>query len=166
MRMNRQDGITVRAALMLACLLVPASTLWGGDEDKPKSFRGLLGPDNKKIRKEGDKTFIWAGKDKDGEAAWYDFTGSPIDPAELQFGIGKDRIRAIDDPLFVKPDDRRLLELRHSPYRSEEKPKVNDEIQVIGYVDGDNAKAYPVALLDGHELVNDEFNGKPVTVGW
>jgi hypothetical protein len=27
-------------------------------------------------------------------------------------------------------------------------------------------RAYPTALLDQHELVNDEFLGKPVSVGW
>ena len=46
------------------------------------------------------------------------------------------------------------------------KPKSNDEIDVIGYVDGDDARAYPIALLDQHELVNDNVGGKPVTVGW
>ena len=156
----------VHAALTLAWLLVPASTLQGGDEDKPASLRGLLGPDSKKIRKEGEKTFIWAGPNDRGEATWYDFTGSPINPAELQFGIGKDRIRAIDDPLFVSPNDPRLLSLRQSAYRSDKTPELNDEIQVIGYADGEVVKAYPVALLDVHELVNDEFHGRPVTVGW
>ena len=34
-----------------------------------------------------------------------------IKPEQLQFGIGKDSIRSIDDPLFVSPDDPRLLKL-------------------------------------------------------
>jgi len=88
-------------------------------------------------------------------------------PAEdLQFGIGQDRIEAIDDPVFVEPDDPRLLEIPASKYRPSEAPKTNDEIMVIGYVYGDDARAYPAALLDGHELVNDMVGGKPVTVGW
>jgi hypothetical protein len=37
---------------------------------------------------------------------------------------------------------------------------------VIGYVAEGQPRAYPTALLDGHELVNDEALGKPFTVGW
>ncbi len=134
-------------------------------------YRGLLRnqKDNPwKIRREGDKTYIWAGGEKNAGkgAEWYDFTGAPMSPDELQFGIGKDRIRAIDDPYFVASSDRRLLEIPPSPYRPTEKPKTNDEIMVIGYIENDIARAYPTALLDHHELVNDDFKGKPVTVGW
>ena len=133
----------------------------------PKKYRGLLGPGNKKIKLVDGKTLVWAGGDIDGpDAQWYDFTGAPIPPEELQFGIGKDRIRSIDDPLFVAPDDPRLLAIEGSPYRRDERPKTNDEIMVIGYADGDDERAYPAALLDHHELVNDRIGGKPVTVGW
>lgn len=133
-----------------------------------KEYRGLLGSDNKKIKRQGGKVLLWAGggKPTDPDAQWYDFTGAAIPAGELQFGIGKDRIQAIDDPLFVSPDDPRLLKLPPSPYRRDEKPKTNDEIMVIGYVNGEVARAYPVGLLDHHELVNDNIGGKPVTVGW
>lgn len=86
-------------------------------------------------------------------------------PEELQFGIGKDRIRAIDDPYFVSPNDPRLIKIPPSPYRPTEEPKTNDDIMVIGYVENGIARAYPTALLDHHELVNDDFKGKPITVG-
>lgn len=94
------------------------------------------------------------------------FHRSPIEAADLQFGIGKDRIRSIDDPLFVPPDDPRLLEIPVSRYSKDEVPTTNDEIMVVGYVDRGVAKAYPIELLDRHEVVNDEFVGKPVSVGW
>ena len=84
----------------------------------------------------------------------------------MQFGIGKDTIRAIDDPLFVSPDDPRLMKLPHSVYRPDERPRTNGDIMVIGFADGDDARAYPTALLDNHELVNHSVGGKPVTVGW
>jgi len=140
----------------------------GGKEQTPKKYRGVLGSDSKKIKKEDGKTFLWAGggSPTSPEARWYDFTGAPILAAELQFGIGKDRIRAIDDPAFVSADDPRLLKLRPSPYRRDERPKTNDEIMVIGHVYGDQARAYPVALLDHHELVNDKIGDKALTVGW
>ena len=133
----------------------------------PREHRGLLGSSSKKIKIEDGKTLLWAGGARSGpKSQWYDFTGSPIPAADLQFGIGKDRIKSIDDPLFVEPDDPRLLEFGISPYRHDERPKKNDEIMVIGFVDGEDARAYPVALLDHHELVNDAIGGKPVTVGW
>lgn len=136
-----------------------------------ESFRGKLGKGNQKIKREGDKTFVWAGPREHGpgsdKATWYDFTGAPFAPEELQFGIGMDSIPSIDDPMFVDADDARLLKyLPSSPYRRDERPKTIEEIQVIGFVNGDEARAYPIALLDRHELVNDTVGGKPVTVGW
>ena len=133
---------------------------------KPE-FRRQLGSASSKIRREGDKTYVWAGGKPSGpDAKWYDFTGSTIPPEELQFGIGKDAIPSIDDPLFVKPDDSRLLKYGKSRYRKEEQAKTNDEINIIGYVQDGEAKAYPIGLLDRHELVNDKIGGKPVVVGW
>ena len=99
------------------------------------------------------------------DAEWYDFTGAPMPPEELQYGIGKDRIRAIDDPVFVRPDDPRLLTIPASPYRDEPVETAAD-IMVIGYIMEGEPRAYPTALLDRHEIVNDEFKGKPVSVGW
>jgi len=85
---------------------------------------------------------------------------------ELQYGIGIDRIPSIDDPPFVEPDDARLLRIPPSPYRPDERPSTNEEIPVIGYVQDGEAPAYPTALLDRHEVVNDRIRGKPVAVGW
>lgn len=162
---KRMVPVAVLAAAVLACGVVALR----GDE-KAKSatkYRGLLGDGSWKVRDEGSKTFLWAGGEKSGpDANWYDFTGSPIKPAELQFGIGKDRIASIDDPLFVSPDDPRLLKIPASRYRPDEKVEAADDIMVIGYVVGTDVKAYPTALLDRHELVNDRIGGKPLTVGW
>ncbi len=132
-----------------------------------KQYRGLLGSGSDKVKIDGPKTFLWAGGDSSGpDAQWYDFTGSPIPTEKLQFGIGKDQIQSIDDPLFVAPDDPRLLEIASSPYGKDAQPKTNDEVMVMGYVENGEARAYPTALLDHHELVNDTIGGKPVTVGW
>lgn len=167
-------------ALASSAAVILGATAWfarGGDTKAPDKardkapvkayYRGMLGPDSKKIKVEGDKTFIWAGGERSGsESKWYDFTGSPIAAAELQFGIGKDAIRAIDDPLFVAPDDPRLMERGQRRYRSGGGPKTSDDIKVIGYVVNGDARAYPTTLLNSHELVNDRVGGKPVTVGW
>ncbi len=139
------------------------------EDIEPKRYRAEIGSASPKIRKDGEKTYLWAGGAKPGlpEAKWYDFTNATIPPEKLQFGIGKDAILSIDDPLFVATDDERLLLFGSSPYRPEEgTPKIPDEMRVIGYAEGGIAKAYPVSLLDRHELVNTKYGEKPVTVGW
>ncbi len=131
-------------------------------------FRNQLGEGSRKIRRDADgEVYVYAAGDLEDPSTveWYSFTGAPFPPEELQFGIGKDRIRAIDDPLFVLPDDPRLLTIPPSPYRKEP-AETSDDIMVIGYVMEGEARAYPTALLDRHEIVNDEFKGKPVAVGW
>ncbi len=166
---NRTTRLGIALGAATLCVLTAIAVIAGDDggQSAPRKFRGLLGPQSWKVRKENGKTFLWAGGDRSGpKADWYDFTGSVIPPAQLQFGIGKDRIRSIDDPLFVTPDDPRLSKIPASPYRPEEKAQKNDDIMVIGLVEGGVARAYPTALLDHHELVNDRIAGKPVTVGW
>ncbi len=174
MRNSTFIGRASAAGTFCLCVLLVSASLSAaeGREGKPEArkYRGVIGANSTKIKRDGGQTMLWAwspsGSPGSADSQWYDFTGSSIPASDLQFGIGKDRIRAIDDPMFVSPDDPRLLKLRYSPYRKEEKPKVNNDIRVIGYVDSGEARAYPVALLDGHELVNDVFGGELVTVGW
>lgn len=102
------------------------------------------------------KLLLWARGDPESEQAeWFDVTDAPLDEYGYQYGIGKDTIPAIDEPQFVSADDPRLAEFH-----------VNETTPVIGYAHGTQAKAYPIAILDRHELVNDIVGGKPVTVGW
>ena len=164
---HRGTGIGALAAT----LIFAAGVCFAGDKADTKAnqstFRGLLGSANSKIKREGNKTELWAGGARSGPGAkWYDFTGPPLPPEETPFGIGKDRIPSIDDPLFVSPDDSRLLKFGTSHYRKEEQAKTNAEINIIGFVQGGEARAYPIGLLDRHELVNDTIGGKPVVVGW
>lgn len=161
----------VLCALLAGALALPVAAQDAKKQPQKQSYRRQLGPNNPKVRVEGGKTYLWYGQRFEPPDAksdkWYEFTGSLLKPEDLQFGIGKDSIRAIDDPMFVKPDDQRLLKyLPRSPYRIDENPTSSDEIMVIGYAFGDDARAYPIALLDRHELVNDKVGGKPVTVGW
>jgi hypothetical protein len=109
------------------------------------------------IKSEDGKRYLWAAGPQtleDGE--WFDITESPLDPEGYQFGIGKDRIQAIDEPRFVSINERAELAAE----------RFNDRTIVIGYAAGGQAKAYPIEILEAHELVNDTVGGKPVTVGW
>ena len=66
--------------------------------------------------------------------------------------LPKDAIRAIFDPNFFTPDE------AHHQYR--------DTDLVIGVSVGDEHRAYNVAYLSGHEIVNDVVGGRAIAVTW
>ena len=66
------------------------------------------------------------------------------------FGPGRDGIGPIDDPKFVAVSD-------PPEYMEDDEPVISLEIK------GDS-RAYPLAILIKHEIVNDEVGGVPVTV--
>ena len=117
-----------------------------------------------KRRIDGEHRFLWASGSIDPvqpDSEWFDLTGSPLAVERFEYGIGKDKIRPIDKPVFVEPDDPRLW----AKWGFTSADHVG-ELLVLGYVNDGEARAYPVRLLNGHELVNDTVGGKPVTVGW
>jgi hypothetical protein len=80
----------------------------------------------------------------------------PVPREDLRTQVGRDFIPAITDPAFaddwsgLDPDD-------------VEDPTLPDETAVIGVERGGDARAYPLRVLDWHEIVNDEFGG-PIAV--
>lgn len=113
---------------------------------------------------DGDRQYLWASGPRDpqsSESRWFDLTGSPIPVNDFEFGIGKDTILAIDNPIFVKPDDPRLIAMWNIARFDQ-----IEKMKVIGYAHHGEARAYPIRLMSRHELVNDVIGGKPVTVGW
>jgi hypothetical protein len=67
----------------------------------------------------------------------------------LSGGPGKDGIPAIDNPHFVSADKAGFL-----------KP----DSLVLGMTYKGLVKAYPINILNWHEIVNDQFNGEPVVI--
>jgi hypothetical protein len=61
-----------------------------------------------------------------------------------------DGIRPIYDPQFASAAEAPL----------------QDEELVMGVAFGDEAKAYPIAVLRSREMVNDELTGIPILVTW
>ncbi len=119
-------------------------------------FPRRIGRQGDKLKEQNGRTLLWAkGDPASEESQWFDVTDAPLDPLDFQYGIGKDTIPAIDEPVFVSVDDPRL-----------ERQQITDETRVIGYAVGDDARAYPIPIMSRHELVNDTVGGKPVTVGW
>ena len=69
--------------------------------------------------------------------------------AILSGGPPKDGIPAILEPRFVQPREARFLDGSDA---------------VIGVRIGNEARAYPLKILNWHEVVNDTINGVPVAV--
>lgn len=154
---RRRAGIWAAATLLLAVIAGATGSLV--QQIQGAREEGLLdeAPRHQRqiVRRDG-KTLLWARNRPGGDGAeWFDVTGALVDPANFEHGIGKDRIASIDKPAFLRATDRRL---RDMGYR--------DSTVVIGWEHEGEAKAYPIGVLNRHELVNDWVGGKPVTVGW
>lgn len=79
----------------------------------------------------------------------FDLKNSTIPLAEIKDGgPPKDGIPAIDKPVFLKAARARLKE----------------DDRILGVNENGVARAYPINILNYHEIVNDDFNGKPVVV--
>ena len=65
-------------------------------------------------------------------------------------GVGRDAVPPIDDPVFLNASD-------DPEYMEDDDPVVALEV-------GGEAKAYPLDVMQWHEIVNDELGGVPVTV--
>jgi hypothetical protein len=123
----------------------------------PVDAQEKLEPDlhGRPIIEENGRRLLWAGEDAEGNIEWFDMTDSTIDPHRFQFGIGKDRIPSIDDPEFVAADDAKLRARG-----------ITMETPVLGVFLNGIARAYPVKVMDRHEVVNDDFNGEAFAVLW
>ncbi|PJA16725.1 MAG: hypothetical protein CO113_15630 [Elusimicrobia bacterium CG_4_9_14_3_um_filter_62_55] len=79
----------------------------------------------------------------------FDLEGSLVPAADIhRGGPPKDGIPALSDPRFVAAADAEL-----SP-----------EDRVVGVASGGVAKAYPIRILNWHEVVNDAFGARRIAV--
>ena len=93
--------------------------------------------------------------DTDGEIETLTLAEQGTPPTICSEELKPDGILAIDDPSFGPP-----TEWPDDPdgYRP-----LNDQSTVIGVEDGGEARAYPLTILNVHEIVNDTL-GRPVIV--
>ena len=77
--------------------------------------------------------------------------GPWIIPSEqvVDGGPGKDGIPALNNPEKIPASSATFL--------------AEDDL-VLGYYDGENATAYPVIILDWHEIINDNINDIPLAI--
>jgi hypothetical protein len=84
----------------------------------------------------------------------------PIPVEDMLNGLPKDAIRSITDPVFGP--DWSDVTITHFPGTEREfrtEPRLTDRDTVIGVVREGEARAYPIRVLSGHEIVNDTFHG-------
>lgn len=80
----------------------------------------------------------------------FDLSGAQIPISDIHSGgPPKDGIPAIDDPRFVAAEEATFL---------------SEDARVIGLALNGQAKAYPISILNWHEVVNDRFGGEGVAV--
>lgn len=84
----------------------------------------------------------------------------PVPESSLQRGASKDAIPAITDPAFA--EDWAGLEVSTRTQFGEPvtvEPRLADDDTVIGVQRGGQARAYPLKVLNWHEVVNDTLDG-------
>lgn len=90
---------------------------------------------------------VYAGKKNNG----FDLQSLTIPRVQVHAGgPPRDGIPALTTPLFIKAEDATL----------------SDDARVLALDFNGVVKAYPVNILDYHELVNDDFDGTPVLISF
>lgn len=92
----------------------------------------------------------------------------PVEEGELVRGVGRDVIPAITDPTFDEDWAEITLEIPEefspAPERTRTiEPRLRENDTVIGVARAGEARAYPLRILNWHEVVNDTF-GEPIIV--
>lgn len=80
----------------------------------------------------------------------FNLEGASIPISSIESGgPPRDGIPALDQPRFTT---------------AAEAPWLSPQDRVLGLAEGNEARAYPIAILDWHEVVNDRIGGRPVVV--
>ena len=80
----------------------------------------------------------------------FDLEGALVPEKEiLSGGPPKDGIPAIDKPIFIAASKAK---------------SIRDSERVLGITRNGISKAYPIRIMNWHEIVNDSFNGEAITV--
>ncbi len=83
----------------------------------------------------------------------------PVPEEELDRAAPRDAIPAITEPAFGDDWSGVSYEIEHESGAYTHEPRLEFEDEVLGVVRDGRARAYPLRMLDWHEVVNDEFGG-------
>ncbi len=129
----------------LTIFFLAGSQLWLADNsrlhDKDFAALGPLERDDLRLAQSGTQR---------GAALPFDLSGATVPRNEiLSGGPPKDGIPALSQPKFISPREATYLERQD---------------RVIGYVRGQEARAYPLKILNYHEIVNDRVGDLPLAI--
>lgn len=79
----------------------------------------------------------------------------PVERSELLAAVSRDHIAAVTDPVFAADWDGLSLPVESAG----ETTRLPDDAPVVGVERDGEARAYPLRVLDWHEVVNDDFGG-------
>lgn len=121
-----------------------------GDEQVDSEIRSFPSAvENGKFFGKEDRKYLYGGEEEDQH---FDITGYELKDNQFHFGIGREKFPALLKPQFISmaeadnlfADSARFLFLNMDGVR----------------------KAYSIADLTRHEVVNDEVNGKPIMAAY
>lgn len=83
----------------------------------------------------------------------------PVPENQLSRGAPKDAIPAVTEPVFA--DDWSGLKISYTSYTGDSvmEPRLTDDDRVIGIERNGESRAYPLRILNWHEVVNDNWDG-------
>ncbi len=80
-------------------------------------------------------------------------------------GAAFDAIRA-DEIKSILPQDAIPALIKPTYLAASQASDINDREMVIGVVINGDARAYPLATMSVHEIVDDDIGGQPIAVTW
>jgi Protein of unknown function (DUF3179) len=126
-----------------------ASPSSSDDADDQTQGEDSLDPEDATTDSEGDDSGIVSALTNPNAAEF----AEPLIPLDriLSGGPPPDGIPPIDDPIFIPAGEVDFLE---------------DNQPVLAVTVGDETRAYPIQIMVWHEIVNDRFDGEPVTISY
>jgi hypothetical protein len=103
------------------------------------------------IREVDGRIYLWAGSGVKGQSGWFDVSATKLPLKQFMYAFGRDRVRTIDYPILQSPD-------------GEIARRIYPERPVLGIVVRDEARAYPLTVMEKVEVVNDTFAGQPLAI--
>jgi len=100
------------------------------------------------------------GDGENPETYGYDLASLAVNRRWLAATMPKDNLASLDRPRLLRPAQVDSLN------RAERGKYLVPDDLVIGVVLGGQARAYPVRVLDWHEVANDTLGGVPIAVTW
>jgi hypothetical protein len=91
--------------------------------------------------------YLWGGKNADQH---FVVDNLVLKPEQFHFGVGREYFAALIKPEFIPAYEANAW--------------LPDSARVLGLLTGETAKAYPLFLLEQHEVVNDVSADEPIVV--